>query len=82
LALAPPIPQTSARVRSLLASTVETLCAERGLPRPWWCGGVDVLPMPWFVAGIENLKATALVESPAHFRKRNVFVLANFLARA
>ncbi|NCO37375.1 MAG: hypothetical protein COZ06_23865 [Armatimonadetes bacterium CG_4_10_14_3_um_filter_66_18] len=40
------------------------------------------LPEPWFVSGIENLKATALVESPTHFRKRRIFVLGNFLERA
>jgi transcriptional regulator with XRE-family HTH domain len=82
LVAAPPDRDTRDRIRSLLASTVETLCAERGLPPPWWCGGVGVLAMPWFVAGVENLKALALLESPAHFRKRNIFVLANFLSRA
>jgi hypothetical protein len=30
---------------------------------------------------VESLKATALVESPAPFRKRNIFVLGNFLSR-
>jgi hypothetical protein len=34
------------------------------------------------VSGVENLKAMALVESPAWFRRRNVFVLGNFLNRA
>jgi hypothetical protein len=43
---------------------------------------VEALDSPWFVAGIENLKASALVESPVRFRKRNIFVLANFLERA
>lgn len=81
LVMAPPSPETGARIGALLASTVEALCAERSQPSPWWCGGVGVLPEPWFVAGIENLKAIALAESPAHFRKRNIFVLANFLAR-
>ena len=78
----PPAAETSDRIRCLLASTVEALCAEGRLPAPWWCAGAGILPAPWFVAGVENLKALALVESPAHFRKRNIFVLANFLARA
>jgi transcriptional regulator with XRE-family HTH domain len=78
----PPSPETSTRIRALLASTVEALCADCNMPCPWWCGGVTFLPEPWFVAGIENLKTAALVESPAYFRKRNIFVLANFLARA
>lgn len=82
LVASPPVPETSDRVRSLLASTVETLCQECRTPTPWWCGGMGPLAKPWFVAGVENLKATALVESPAQFRKRNIFVLGNFLARA
>ncbi len=63
-------------------STVETVCAEVSLPSPGWCCGVEALDSPWFVAGIENLKASALIESPVRFRKRNIFVLANFLDRA
>lgn len=82
LVAAPPVPEVSDRVRSLLASTAETLCGERNIPAPWWCGGVGPLASPWFVANVENLKATALVESPAQFRKRNIFVFDNFLTRA
>lgn len=78
----PPPAETNDRIRALLACTVETLCDECGVVCPWWCGGVGVLPEPWFVSGIERLKAIALVESPGRFRKRNIFVLANFLARA
>lgn len=82
LVTAPPSQGTSNRIRALLACTVEALCAECGVSCPWWCGGVGFLPEPWFVAGIENLKAAALAESPAYFRQRNIFVLANFLTRA
>jgi transcriptional regulator with XRE-family HTH domain len=78
---APPVAETSERVRCLLASTIEELCNECGLRRPWWCAGVGPLERPWFVAGMENLKATALIESPPNFRRRNIFVLANFLSR-
>jgi len=69
------------RVRCLIASTVEALCVECGIAAPGWCAGIGGLPDPWFVAGRESLKASALVESPAVFRKRNIFVLANFLSR-
>jgi len=82
LVASPPVLETSDPIRCLLASTVETLCGERSIPVPWWCGGVGPLASPWFVANVENLKATALVESPAQFRKRNIFVLGNFLVRA
>ena len=70
------------RLRCLFAATVEALCAERGLEVPAWCATVRPLPVPWFVAGMESLKASALVESPVPFRRRNIFVLGNFLARA
>jgi len=78
----PPVHGLEARLAALCASTVEALCAEHESMAPPWCAGVPALPCPWFVAGIENLKASALVESPAWFRKRNIFVLGNFLSRA
>lgn len=77
-----PVDGLHQRLRALIASTVETLCAEVALPRPEWCRGMEALNSPWFVAGIENLKASALVESPVWFRKRGIFVLGNFLERA
>lgn len=77
----PPPDDTPPKVAALVASTVESLCAEMELAAPWWCDGIPPLAEPWFVADVENLKASALVESPAHFRKRNIFVLANFLER-
>lgn len=78
----PPSPKLPARLQALWASVVESLCAERGVEIPLWCGGVGPLRDPWFVSGVENLKASALVESSAWFRKRNIFVLGNFLDRA
>ncbi len=77
-----PVDELHPKLRALIASTVETLCAELSISSPGWCRGVEPLDSPWFVTGIENLKASALVESPVWFRKRNIFVLANFLERA
>lgn len=78
----PPPPLRSERLDAIVAGTVEALCAEACIPAPPWCLAVPPLAEPWFVAGVENLKASALVESPVAFRRRNVFVLGNFLARA
>jgi DNA-binding XRE family transcriptional regulator len=78
----PPHSAVSAPIAALLASTVETLCDDHHMIAQPWCSIIAALPEPWFVAGIENLKATALIESPVHFRKRNIFVLASFLERA
>ncbi len=77
----PPHPDTTGRIKALLASTVEALCDKQEIPVPWWCSAIPALKDPWFVAGIENLKPMALVESPVSFRKRNIFVLSNFLER-
>ena len=77
-----PMEGLAGNVKSLLASTVETLCADMREDIPDWCHGVRGLKDPWFVAGVESLKAMALVESPVRFRKRNIFVLGNFLDRA
>lgn len=79
---APPVDATPPHIRALLTSTVDALCDETGLPLPWWSAGIAPLADPWFVAGIESLKAIAIVEAPIHFRKRNIFVLNNFLERA
>jgi hypothetical protein len=70
------------RERALLNATACALAAEAGSAPPWWAMHPLLLPAPWFVAGVENLKASALVESPVQFRRNNVFVLGNFLARA
>lgn len=78
----PPVKDLDPRLKALVASTVERLCEELTVSPPDWRKGIGPLPNPWFVAGIENLKAMALVESPATFRARNIFVLDNFLSRA
>lgn len=77
----PPVPKTGPRIRALLTSTVEMLCHELNLDVPWWTAGVGTLPEPWFVSAVENLKASALIESPVWYRKRQIFVLDNFLER-
>lgn len=79
---AAPAPDTDARLAALAAAVVETLCAEQGVPVPWWCAGAASLPRPWFVSEMASLMASALVESPVPFRRRNIFVLGNFLDRA
>ena len=78
----PPVKELDARLKALIASAVETLCNELSISTPDWRNGISSLPKPWFVSGIENLKAMALVESPATFCARNIFVLNNFLSRA
>jgi hypothetical protein len=76
-----PITPGNERFDALLASTIEYLCNEaKNLP-PNWVYSIPACHEPWFVSGVENLKAIAIVESPVWFRKRKIFVLANFLDR-
>lgn len=78
---APPSKKLSPRMSALMASTVEALCVELSVNPPLWCDAIPPLDEPWFVAEIENLVPMALVESSVYFRKRNIFVLENFLER-
>lgn len=66
---------------ALLASTVESLCQEMDLQTPDWTKDVPACDEPFFVSGFENLKATAIVESPLNFRIRKIFVTSSFLQR-
>jgi hypothetical protein len=43
--------------------------------------GQRFLDKPFFAGGLETLKAILLVESPLAFRRRQIFVSANALAR-
>jgi hypothetical protein len=67
---------------ALVAATAESLCMESGAESPVWLDEVPACRDPWFVSGMESLKAIAIVESPLPFRRRKIFVLENFLARA
>lgn len=66
---------------ALLASTVEYLCQEQSIDTPEWVREVPACKDPWFVSGMDSLRAISLVESPAPFRARKIFVLGNFLDR-
>jgi transcriptional regulator with XRE-family HTH domain len=77
-----PVNTLGEKERAILASIVFELCLELGVGVPRWASSQRPLKEPWFVAGVENLKAMALVESPVSFRRNNIFVLGNFLARA
>ncbi len=64
------------------AATVETLCREAGLKPPEWTESPRCyLHRPWFAGALESLKAILLAESPVAFRRRNLFVSSDALAR-
>ena len=72
------------RIRdAYLAATAEELAAKHGLRVPEWTGTPDrALHTPWFASSLDALRAVLLVESPAAFRARNLFVSENALSRA
>lgn len=63
-----------------LAATAATLAIQQGHARPPWTDDGDrYLPKPWFASPGSAMRACLLLESPARFRERNLFVTANAL---
>ena len=79
--IAEPFAFDNEKFDALLASTAEKMCDELGLEVPAWLTRTPDCQTPFLVAGLENLKATAIVESPLRFRIRNIFVTESFLQR-
>lgn len=58
-----------------LAALAEHLATQYGLEYPAWANNADrFLHEPFFAGGLESLKAILLVESPAAFRRRMIFI--------
>lgn len=79
--IAEPFELSDERIDAVLASVIETLCFELGIPVPAWLSSVPGCSEAYFLTEMENLKAKSLVESPVHFRVRKIFVTENFLHR-
>jgi hypothetical protein len=68
---------------SYLAATAEELARRFSLAPPQWIAAEERrLHRPWFASPLASLRAVLLLESPAAFRARNLFVSENALARA
>jgi hypothetical protein len=66
-----------------LAATAEWLAWKHDLPPPRWAfDPARSLHRPWFASSLASLRALLLLESPAAFRSRNLFVSENALSRA
>lgn len=65
-----------------LAATAEHLAATYHLHVPRWVADeTRKLHRPWFASQLASLRAVLLIESPAAFRSRNLFVSENALTR-
>jgi hypothetical protein len=65
-----------------LAATAEELARLHSLPIPRWVMGEErKLRLPWFASPLASLRAVLILESPAVFRARNLFVSENALTR-
>lgn len=66
-----------------LAATAEWLAWKFDLNPPMWIFDPGrALRRPWFASPLSALRAVLLIESPAAFRSRNLFVSENALSRA
>lgn len=66
-----------------LGAVAVQLSRSVGQPPPAWASrSARFLRRPWFANSGASLRATLLLESPAAFRERNLFVSENALHRA
>jgi len=68
---------------AFLAAVAEHLCRRFERPIPGWVfESGRSLERPYFALEAPSFRATLLLESPAAFRSRNLFITANALSRA
>jgi hypothetical protein len=77
-----PAPTGDARADAFLGALAEYLAANAGLERPGWSIEQGrFLQRFWFVSPVAGFRALAIVESPAAFRRRGIFIARGALER-
>jgi hypothetical protein len=80
--LAPVIGKLGGVQDAYLAATAEHLAWTNGFPVPDWVAAeARKLHHPWFASPLAAVRTVLLLESPAAFRARNIFVSENALSR-
>ncbi len=57
-----------------VAAMTEFAAMKCGVPPPAWTGDVPPLDRPWFGTDLMSLRLHLLTNSPAVFRRRNIFI--------
>ena len=77
-----PMPTGDARADAYLGALAEHLASIQGIERPAWAIDPErFLDRFWFVPETRGFRALAIVESPAAFRRRGVFIAEGALQR-
>ena len=80
--LAPALGELGRVQDAYLAATAEELARAYQFPVPAWTAtDARTLHHPWFASPLAALRTILLLESPAAFRSRNLFISQNALTR-
>ena len=71
---APPPAALPEQLANTVAAMVEHICAASGESPPAWTREISPLTQPVFASELQSLRLYLLTNSPAAFRRRNLFV--------